>query len=89
MDLKEQFKEETTQDAYFLDQTLWNDYYIEWLEQKVENIDVNHNLLLKRAEQMKLENEFLINEARGHWDKEYKRAIGIGIDRIIKLIKRN
>ena len=38
---------------------------------------------------MQKENECLVSEARGHWDKEYKKAIGIGIDRIIKLIKRN
>jgi hypothetical protein len=38
MDLHKQFKEETKQDAYYLDQTIWNDYYIEWLESKIEQL---------------------------------------------------
>lgn len=50
---------------------------------------VSGSALIKKAETMQKENEHLINEARGHWDKEYEKAIGIGIDRITKLIKRH
>ena len=39
MNLQEQFKKETNQDAYYLDQTIWNDYYIEWLESRAEAIN--------------------------------------------------
>lgn len=49
---------------------------------------VSISAFIVKAEQMQKENEHLIKDARGHWDKEYKKAIGIGIDRIIKLIKR-
>lgn len=50
---------------------------------------VSSSALIDKAEQMQKENKYLVTEARGHWDKEYKKAIGIGIDRIIKLIKRH
>jgi len=50
---------------------------------------VSSSALIGKAEQMQKENEQLTKDARGHWNKEYQRAIGIGIDRIIKLIKRH
>jgi hypothetical protein len=50
---------------------------------------VSSSALIGKAEMMQKENDQLIKDARGHWDKEYKKAIGIGIDRIIKLIKRH
>ena len=50
---------------------------------------VSSSALIDKAEMMQKENDQLIKDARGHWDKEYKKAIGIGIDRIIKLIKRH
>jgi len=38
MNLQKQFKDETKQDAFYVNQTMWNDYYIEWLESKVEQL---------------------------------------------------
>jgi len=45
MTLQEHFKKETNQDAYYLDQTQWNDYYIEWLETKNEQLKLNSSSL--------------------------------------------
>ena len=44
MTLQEQFKKETKEDAYYLDQTIWNDYYIDWLEKKVLEYNI-HNCI--------------------------------------------
>ena len=52
MDLQKQFKEETKQDAYYLDQTTWNDYYIEWLESKIEKLLIE--IVVWRSEPLKL-----------------------------------
>jgi len=44
MDLHKQFKEETKQEAYSIHQTIWNEYYIEWLESKIQRV---HDLELE------------------------------------------
>ena len=36
MTLEQRFKNETGEDAYYTDQTLYNNYYIEWLEDLVK-----------------------------------------------------
>lgn len=45
--------------------------------------------LLSKAKQFQKENEFMINGAKGHESLAYYKGISIGIDRIIKLIKRH
>lgn len=40
MGLEQDFKKETGQDAYIKDQTIWNDYYIEWLESRIEQLTI-------------------------------------------------
>lgn len=52
MDLQKQFKEETKQDAYHLNQTMWNDYYIEWLESKIEQLLIQR--VVGQSEQLKV-----------------------------------
>ena len=63
---------------------------------KTESIDkllilhsVSISALLIKAEQMQRENDEMVKIAKSNWEKEYKTAIGIGINRIVRLIKRH
>ena len=50
---------------------------------------VSSSALIEKAEQMQKENDIMINGAKGHESLVYYKGIGLGIDRIIKLIKRH
>lgn len=50
---------------------------------------VSCSALIEKAEQMKKENEAMINGAKGHDSLVYYKGIGLGIDRIVNLIKRH
>lgn len=80
------------QNQYFIGNDLLAKYNELLQKEKKEQLrigGVSGSALIDKAEQMQKENRLLIIEAREYWDKEYKKAIGIGIDRIIKLIKRH
>jgi len=50
---------------------------------------VSSSALIDKAEQMQKENDLMISGAKGHDSLVYYKGIGLGIDRIIKLIKRH
>jgi hypothetical protein len=53
------------------------------------NESIEYSDLVSKAEQMKKENQIMIEGAKGHDSLAYYKGIDLGIDRIIRLIKRN
>jgi len=61
-----------------------------WLAEKQLTIPVvSSSYLVDMAEQMQKENQVMIKGAKGHDSLAYYKGIDLGIDRIIRLIKRN
>jgi len=88
---KFEFKQGTYGDYItFNGKELSKDEILKILNDKQLNLGaVSSSCLVDMAEQMQKENQAMIKGAKGHDSLAYYKGIDLGIDRIIRLIKRN